>query len=98
MQQTYTAVVKRDGDWWIGWIEEVAGVNCQEASREALLDALREALSEALEFNRAEAREAADWYAAHSAMGTFHGTRGPIAAAAAPTSRPPTVPSGTAYV
>jgi hypothetical protein len=24
---TYTAVVKQDGDWWIGWLEEVPGVN-----------------------------------------------------------------------
>ncbi len=23
MEQNYTAVVKQDGDWWIGWIEEV---------------------------------------------------------------------------
>ena len=23
MNQTYTAVVKRDGEWWIGWVEEV---------------------------------------------------------------------------
>jgi hypothetical protein len=21
MQNTYTAIVKQDGDWWIGWIE-----------------------------------------------------------------------------
>ncbi len=25
----YTAVIKQDGDWWIGWIEEISGVNCQ---------------------------------------------------------------------
>jgi len=31
----YTAIVKQDGDWWIGWIEEVPGVNCQESSRDA---------------------------------------------------------------
>ncbi len=36
----YTAIVKQDGDWWIGWIE-VPGVNCQEPSREALLETLR---------------------------------------------------------
>lgn len=59
MPQTYTAVVKRDGEWWIGWIEEVPGVNCQEATREALLDALRVTLGEAIAFNRAEARDAA---------------------------------------
>lgn len=29
----YTALIKRSGDWWIGWIEEVPGVNCQERTR-----------------------------------------------------------------
>ena len=51
----YTAVIKQDGDWWIGWIEEVPGVNCQEASRDRLLETLKITLSEALEFNRQEA-------------------------------------------
>ena len=55
----YTAVVKKTGSAWIGWIEEVPGVNCQEDSREALLESLRETLLEALELNRADAREAA---------------------------------------
>ena len=55
----YTAIVRQDGEWWIGWIEEVPGVNCQEASREALLETLRITLQEALETNRAEARLAA---------------------------------------
>ena len=55
----YTAIVKQDGDWWIGWIEEVPGVNCQESSRDELLDTLRITLQEALEFNRADARSAA---------------------------------------
>jgi predicted RNase H-like HicB family nuclease len=59
MQQTFTAVVKRDGNAWIGWIEELPGVNCQEDSREELLVSLRDCLAEALEMNRAEARNAA---------------------------------------
>jgi predicted RNase H-like HicB family nuclease len=59
MQQSYTAVVKQDEGWWIGWIEEVPGVNCQEATREDLLETLRVTLAEALELNRAEARRAA---------------------------------------
>jgi len=59
MSQTYTAVVKQDGGWWIGWIEEVPGVNCQESTREELLKSLRITLSEALEMNRADARDAA---------------------------------------
>jgi predicted RNase H-like HicB family nuclease len=56
---TYTAVTKQDGGWWIGWIEEVPGVNCQERTREKLLDSLRTTLAEALEFNRQEAIQAA---------------------------------------
>jgi predicted RNase H-like HicB family nuclease len=56
---TYSAVIRRDGDWWIGWIEEVPGVNSQGATREELVANLREALSEALEMNRLDARSAA---------------------------------------
>jgi hypothetical protein len=59
MQQNYTAVIKQDAAWWIGWIEEVPGVNCQERSREALIETLRVTLREALELNRQEALGAA---------------------------------------
>lgn len=59
MQTIFTAVVKQEADAWIGWIEEVPGVNCQEASREELLESLRATLAEALEFNRQEAIGAA---------------------------------------
>lgn len=59
MNQTYTAIVKQDGDWWIGWIEEIAGVNCQEKTEEELLKSLRTTLREALEFNRQDALSAA---------------------------------------
>ena len=58
-----TAVVKQDSGWWIGWIEEVPGVNCQEATREELLESLQVTLLEALEMNRSEAlRSAGDDY------------------------------------
>ena len=59
MANTYTAILKQDGDWWIGWIEEVPGVNCQEKTREELLESLSVTLKEALEFNREEAIRAA---------------------------------------
>jgi predicted RNase H-like HicB family nuclease len=59
MANTYTAVTKQDGAWWIGWIEEVPGVNCQEKTREKLIDSLRVTLREALEFNRQDAVAAA---------------------------------------
>ena len=59
MKQTYTAVVKREDPWWIGWIEEVPGVNCQEATRDELVESLRVTLAEALQMNREDARKAA---------------------------------------
>ena len=54
MSASYTAVVQQHGEWWIGWIEEVPGVNSQGTTREELLDNLRDALDEALEMNRAD--------------------------------------------
>ena len=59
MKDTYTAIIKQSGPWWIGWVTEVPGVNCQEPTREALLETLKITLQEALEFNRDEARAAA---------------------------------------
>lgn len=59
MAANYTAVVQQHGDWWIGWVEEVPGVNSQGRTRDELLDNLRDALDEALEMNRADARAAA---------------------------------------
>ena len=59
MPNTYTAITKQLDDWWIGWIEEVPGVNSQERTREELINSLKAALHEALEFNRQEAIEAA---------------------------------------
>jgi predicted RNase H-like HicB family nuclease len=59
MKDTYTAVIKQRNHWWIGWIAEVPGVNCQESTKEELMESLRMALREALAFNRQEALEAA---------------------------------------
>lgn len=59
MNTQYTAVVKHVGDWWIGWIEEVPGVNCQESTKDGLMESLRVTLREALELNRDDAITAA---------------------------------------
>ena len=59
MLSPYTAVIQKSEGWWIGWIEEVPGVNSQGKTRDELLENLREALQEALEMNRADARAAA---------------------------------------
>jgi len=58
-QNEYTAVIKKIDNWWIGWIEEVPGVNCQESTKEELLESLRITLKEALELNRQDALSAA---------------------------------------
>ena len=51
MNQTYTALIQQRGDWWIGWIEEIPSVNCEEKTHEELLDTLRITLFEVLECN-----------------------------------------------
>lgn len=60
MSPKYTAVIKQDGEWWIGWIEEIAGVNSQGKTRQELIENLRSALAEALEMNRNDALAAAN--------------------------------------
>ena len=52
MKDSYSAVIKQSGSWWIGWIEEVPGVNCQEPTKQELIETLKVTLQEALEFNR----------------------------------------------
>ena len=60
MKNTYTAAIKQAGNWWIGWIEEVPGVNCQEKTKEELLKSLQVTLEEALSFNKQDAIKAAE--------------------------------------
>lgn len=55
----YTAVIKQEDGWFVGWVEEVPGVNCQERTEVELLDTLRVTLKEALDFNQQDAINAA---------------------------------------
>jgi predicted RNase H-like HicB family nuclease len=59
MRNEFTAVVQRDGRWWVGWIQEIPGVNSQGESREELMQNLQSALREMLDLNRADALKAA---------------------------------------
>jgi predicted RNase H-like HicB family nuclease len=59
VKSKFTAVIKQDEGWWIGWVLEIPGVNCQGKTRAELRRNLRSALKEALEFNRSDARAAA---------------------------------------
>lgn len=59
MDNKFTAVIKKENSWWIGWIEEVPGVNCQERTKEELLLNLKETLKEAIKFNKRDALRSA---------------------------------------
>jgi len=37
----YRVVIKQVGDWWIGWLVDLPGVNAQEKTRERLVESLR---------------------------------------------------------
>ena len=60
MKAEFTAIVKKDGDWWIGWIEEVPGANAQEKSKDDLIISLREAAKDILELHRQTAIKEAE--------------------------------------
>ena len=50
MKRNFNAVIRQDEGWWIGWIEEIPGVNSQGKTRTELIKSLRSALVEAIEF------------------------------------------------
>jgi predicted RNase H-like HicB family nuclease len=56
---TYAAVIQKNDRWWIGWVEEIPGVNSQGESRKELIENLRSAVEEALELNQKDAVAAA---------------------------------------
>jgi len=37
----FRAVIKKSGDWWIGWLVDLPGVNAQERTREELIEPLK---------------------------------------------------------
>jgi len=37
----FRAVIKKSGNWWIGWLIDLPGVNAQEKTREELIESLR---------------------------------------------------------
>jgi predicted RNase H-like HicB family nuclease len=37
----YRAVIKKSGNWWIGWLIDLPGVNAQEKSRKELIKSLK---------------------------------------------------------
>ena len=37
----FRAVIRKSGDWWIGWLADLPGVNAQERTKEELIESLR---------------------------------------------------------
>lgn len=44
MSRQFTAVYKKDGKWYLGWIEEIPGVNTQGKTLKEAKENLKEAL------------------------------------------------------
>ena len=53
----YHAVTEKNGDWWIGWLVELEGVNAQERSIEKLLESLSLAARDMLEIRGLESTD-----------------------------------------
>jgi len=58
MVNRHTAVFEQDGDWWIGYVEELPGANTQGETLEEARTNLHEALQLVIEANRDLARRA----------------------------------------
>ena len=56
----YTAQIQYTGKWWIGGSPEISGVNCQERTREELLESLRSALLDILEYDAQQAKHSGE--------------------------------------
>ena len=41
--QTFNAIIRKDEGWWIGWVQEIPGVNSQGKTHTELLKNLRSA-------------------------------------------------------
>lgn len=52
MKQQFTAIYQKQGKWYLGWIEEIPGVNTQGRSLKETKENLKEALSLVLDANQ----------------------------------------------
>ena len=52
MVRQFTAIYRKHGKWYLGWVEELPGVNTQGKTLKEAKENLREALSLVLETNR----------------------------------------------
>lgn len=55
MRNEFTAIIERDGDWFVAYCPEIPGANGQGRSRQECLDSLRAAINLILEDRREDA-------------------------------------------
>jgi predicted RNase H-like HicB family nuclease len=60
MKHQFTAVYKKSGKWYLGWIEEFPGVNTQGKTLKEVKENLKEALFLIIETNRLINKTGAD--------------------------------------
>ena len=58
MHNEFTAIVERDGPWYVAYCAEVPGANGQGKTREECLENLREVIALILEYRREESLRA----------------------------------------
>lgn len=68
MKREFTAVYKKQGKWYLGWIEEISGVNTQGKTLQETKENLQEALSLVLEANRMLSNKSAGKLATRETM------------------------------
>lgn len=52
MSRQFTAIYKKHGKWYLGWVEEIPGVNTQGKTLKEVKENLKEALLLILETNK----------------------------------------------
>ena len=52
MARQFTAIYKKSGKWYLGWVEEIPGVNTQGKTLKEAKENLKEALLLIIETNR----------------------------------------------
>ncbi|RLE06592.1 type II toxin-antitoxin system HicB family antitoxin [Candidatus Aerophobetes bacterium] len=52
MKREFTAIIEKRGDWYIGYVEEISGVNTQGKTIKEVRENLKEALRLILETNK----------------------------------------------
>jgi predicted RNase H-like HicB family nuclease len=60
MSATFTAIFEQDGDWWVGYVEELPGANTQGATLDEARENLKEVVELIIEANHELAKHSPD--------------------------------------